>query len=205
VGATVGLGVVEAVAQLEARRTGARTTLSWVWPPDIRLAEVTWPDVSGRTLTRRVTFADYKNSVVITASPAGGLVSVRAIAVGAQAEAKSPPATLVLEPQALRLSSRLARPGAMALWRKPWVATITVDTPCQGVDLSLVGCTTSAIPMRAEQGKEIERFASIRLNTGEPFTFEFRPPRGVRWVRCFVHHPDNVTVIDPPIDEMKVD
>jgi hypothetical protein len=210
IGRPVGVAVVNPPRQVEVRRTGARAAVSWVWPPGISLAELTWTENGGTGTVRRITKGQYQDEgCTVTVGPAGGLVSVRAIAVGPLGETKSPPTTTTVDGQALRLSYRLNRPSWLAARKgEPWRIRITADNTCSGVEVSLVVAHGLVVPLRPEQGVVVQRFTGLTFAGGVPVDLEMQPPQGLRkpyWVKCFVTRPLSVMVVDPPIDEMKVD
>jgi hypothetical protein len=211
VGRAVGLGVIDSVRQLEIRRTGTRATLSWVWPPEVNLAEVEWSEPTEAPVVRRITRGQYTSGggLTLTVGPQGAVASVRAIVVGSLGEAVSPPAVATVEAQALRLSYRVARPSRLASLRsaQPWKMRITVDNDCSGVDLSLVVARGLVVPLRPDQGIVVQRFTDLTLAAGVPLELEVPPPHGISrpyWIKCFVTRPASVMVTDPPINEMKV-
>jgi hypothetical protein len=82
---------------------------------------------------------------------------------------------------------------------------VSVDQPCDSVELRVVATGGIAMPARPESGETIRHFIGIRLSPDVPFEAEFTVPKLAKpyWLRCFVVQPGGIRVIDP-IDEMKV-
>ena len=210
VGRAVALGQTEAVRQIHARRTGARAVLTWVWPPDVRLVEVVW-SVPGREDERqRLTLAQYKNGdgCVLQVGPGGGTAAVRSISFGPLGETFSAPVAVTVEGRAVQLSYSVRRPSSFKeRFSRRRVVDLRADEDCSGVDLSVVIASGLAMPLRVEAGMTIFRFRGLRVSRQASMPLEFEIPAHVPrpyWIRCFVDQPSTVTLVDPPISDLKV-
>jgi hypothetical protein len=209
-GRPVAVGQADPVRSLSARPIGGDLVLTWIWPPEIRLAQVEWTPSGGTATVRRVTRAQYVDGdgCRLATGSGGGTVVVRAVSIGPTGEALSPPAEVGVAAPATRLSYRVDRHES---WRsrlgRRRVLTVRADTDCAGVDLVVVTASTLAMPLRPEQGTLLTRFDGLRLGRGTPVALEIELPAGLRkpyWLRCFVTAPKTVTLIDPPISQLKV-
>jgi hypothetical protein len=209
VGRAVTMGVVEPVRQLSAQRQGAQAQLSWVWPDDVGLVELVWTGGDGTVLTRRVTKAEYTASgCVVPVGVTGGTARVSAVAVGSDGETASPPMKVTVAGRPLSVSYRIVRPDGLRnrLSRQRFVE-LSADGGCAGLDLVVVVAESIAMPLRPDQGTVVNRFEGLELGAGRRERFEVEIPPATRrpyWIRCFATAPANVTLVDPPINDLKV-
>ena len=209
VGRAVHAGQAEPVRELVARRTGDVVTATWVWPADTGVVEVAWqrPDVAAEVF--RLTRGAYVDGTgcVLPACASGGTLTVRAIAVGPAGEALSDPADFAVPGRPLSLRYALRRPsGLRERLAGGRLVEIVADRDCDGVDLAVVVAPGQVKPLAADRGTVAGAYRDLRLVEGEPLTLPFRLPKVAKpfWIRCFVTRPDGVTVVDPPVAELRV-
>jgi hypothetical protein len=209
VGRAVPAGQAEPVQRVHARRTGDLVTVTWVWPPGTGLAEVRWTPRDAAAEVLRVTRSAYVDGegCVLRAGPAGGTVSLRAVTVGPAGEARSDPVEATVPARALRLRYTLRRPPG---WRDRRsgrrILEITADQDCAGVDLAVVVAPGQVKPLAARPEQVAAAFHDVTLARDQPLALDFAVPRTARpyWIRCFVTRPAGVSVVDPPVAELKV-
>ncbi|HZN73966.1 MAG TPA: hypothetical protein VFC00_20045 [Micromonosporaceae bacterium] len=210
VGRGVELGLTEPVGQLRARRTGTRAVLTWVWPADVRLAEVAWAVPGTATDVRRVSRAQYVDGdgCVVKVGPAGGTATVRGVSIGPTGESLSPPASVTVSGSAVRLAYTVKRPpGFRDRLSRRRVVEVRTDQDCADVDLTIVVAPGLAMPVRVEPGMTSFAFTRLRFTREVPMLLSFEVSAAIRrpyWIRCFVVRPATVTLVDPPVANMKV-
>ncbi|MBU2668234.1 hypothetical protein KOI35_32455 [Actinoplanes bogorensis] len=207
VGRPVHLGQAEPIRGLHLRRTGSQVTVTWVWPEDAGLVEVEWAQPDAATTRQRLTRAAYVDGAgcVLPVGPAGGTVSVRAITIGPAGESTAEPVSETVAGRATRVRYAL-RPVPGWRNRAQRELEIVSDHACDGLELAVVVAPGRVMPSRLEPEVEVERFAGLALVPGVPIALPFAVPRTPKpyWIRCFVVQPAGVTLIDPPIAELKV-
>lgn len=209
VGRPVAMGVIEPIRQLSARRIGSEAVLSWVWPNGVAMVELVWTTSEHGSQTRRITKAQYVDAGCrLPVGPSGGTARISAIAPGHVGEATSPPVRIAVEGRPLSVSYQIERASGFRkrLSRQRFVQ-VKADANCFGVDLIVIASDKLAMPLRPEHGQVVNRFEGLVLIADQSETFEVEIPDGLRrpyWLRCFVTAPENATVIDPPIDNLKV-
>jgi hypothetical protein len=211
-GGPVELGQAEPVRQLHAQRTGGTALLTWVWPPGIRLAEVEWAGPDRTRQVRRVSHTQYVDGegCVLSVGPGGGTATVRAVTVGPTGESCSAPATVTVRGRAIGLSYVLRRPtwqGRLVRASRRRVIEVTADQDCTGIELAVVVSPGMVMPLSADHGTVVDRFDGLRFARGTPVPLEVELPAGLRrpyWIRCFAIRPDTVTMVDPPVADLKV-
>ena len=209
VGRAVHAGQAEPVRGLVARRTGDVVTATWVWPADTGVVEVAWQRPGAAAEVFRLTRGGYVDGVgcVLPAAAAGGTVSVRAVAVGPAGEALSDPADATVAPRPLRLRYTLRRPsGLRERLAGGRLVELVADRDCDGVDLAVVVAPGPVKPLAVRPEIVAEAYRDLRLVEGEPLILPFRLPKVAKpfWIRCFVTRPAGVTVVDPPVAELRV-
>jgi len=208
VGRAVQAGRAEPVRELVARRTGDVVTAMWLWPPDTGVVEVEWRRPGAAAEVFRLTRGAYVDGAgcVVPAGVAGGTVTVRAVAVGPAGEALSDPAGASVEARPLSLRYRLLRPpGLRERLAGGRLVELVADRDCDGVDVAVVVAPGHVKPLAVRPEIVAEAYQDLRLVAGEPLTLPFRLPRVAKpfWIRCFVTQPSGVTVVDPPVGELR--
>jgi hypothetical protein len=211
VGRPVEVGQTEPVRQLQARRTGAQLVLSWIWPVEVNLAEVTWVRPDDDPLIRRLTRSEYLNGsgCVLPVGHGGGRATVVALTIGPTGTpGRSAPSEVEVAGRAIGISYQLSRsPGLRNRLSRRRLLRLVADQSCTGVALAVVVTPGLVMPLRVEQGTVVERFTDLAFSPGAPLAFELELPDGVRkpyWIRCFATSPEHVTMVDPPVAELKV-
>jgi hypothetical protein len=205
VGEPTTVGMAERVQQLLARRIGSEVVLSWVWPPGVNLVEVTFTPAGGAVYRRRMTRGEIaEKGCRIPIGSAGGEIAVCSVVRTHGSDLLSLPAKADVDGVAIVLKYHLVRVGGV-LSRGRRLLRVTVDRPCQDVELHLVVSTGNAMPARPESGETLQRFVGLRFEPDQPWEVPFTVTRHSRpyWLRCFVVQPQGIRVVDP-ITEMKV-
>ncbi|MGY0236044.1 hypothetical protein [Longispora urticae] len=206
VGRPVAVGLSTPVRGLSARRSGDRVVVSWEWPEDVGLAEVTWTTPEGTT-TRQVSRAQYADGCVLPVGAGGGTAEVRGIAVGPHGQAVSLPVAVAVSGLPARLSYTIARrPGLRHRLSRERIVTVRADRACAGLELVVVLAPGIVLPSTPEQGMPLAHWTG-ELAPGGTAEFAFELPASARapyWLRCFVTRPADVLAVDPPLAELKV-
>jgi hypothetical protein len=205
VGEPASVGMAEKVRELLARRVGSEVILSWIWPPGVNLAEVTFTPDRGAVHRRRTTRGEVaERGCRIPIDSSGGQITVCSVVRAAGGDLLSAPAKAGVDGVATVLEYHLLRVGGV-LSRGRRLLRVTVDRPCRDVELHLVVSTGLAMPSRPESGTTLQRFTGLRLDPDTPWEVPFTVTRHNRpyWLRCFVVQPQGIRVVDP-ITEMKV-
>jgi hypothetical protein len=205
VGEPATLGVADPVQQLLARRTGNEVNVSWVWPPSVQLVDVEFIPDRGSGYRRRMTRGQVaEEGCRIPVGKSGGTVSVCSVSRSQGGDLRSAPQTVTVAGVTTVLEYHLPRVGGV-LSRGRRILRVSVDQPCEGVELHLVVSGGIAMPARPDAGETVQRFIGLKLEPGAPWEVPFVVPRHARpyWLRCFVVQPHGIRVVDP-IDEMKV-
>jgi hypothetical protein len=211
VGPYVGRGVAEPVLQLYAERMGDQVVLSWLWPSGATLAEVEWVTPAGAA-TERISRAEYteERGCRIDAGRVAGVVRVWAVTVTAGGEVRSKPAEVSIVAAPVQLTYRIERATRCFFFRsRRRSVRVAADRDCVGVRLSVIVAPGLVMPLNAGQGQKVGTFESLALRAGESQSFDVEVPRPVHrrrpyWIRCFAESPVPLSVVDPPIVNMKV-
>jgi hypothetical protein len=209
VGSSVTVGVAVPVRGLAQRRIGELLVLSWEWPDGVGVAEVTWVSASGEQRTWQISKARYTEEAGCRLPVGnGGTAEVRALTTGPLGRAVSPPVRVSVSGPPVRLHYTVTRPpGVRNLLSRQRVVTIRVDRACTDVTVELVLAAGHVMPARPEQGRVLVRMGWLTLTPDSPHELIAEIPSGVRkpyWLRLFVAEPAGITVVDPPIAEIKV-
>ncbi|WP_329108027.1 hypothetical protein OG792_05735 [Micromonospora sp. NBC_01699] len=209
-GRSVAQGLANPVDQLRVERVGDRVAVSWVWPEQVSIAEVSWERDGRSSSVTRVTRNQYvqENGCRLSADARPGRVTVVGITAGANGEARSPAVVVDVPGRAARLRYTIARPAGLRnrLSRRR-VVTVTAEAQCSVEELIVVARPGPVMPVRPAQGTEIVRASGLDFSAGQSRQIEFElPPDLPRpyWIRCFVEPPTGVTLVDPPVDHLRV-
>ncbi|GIG59205.1 hypothetical protein Lfu02_35770 [Longispora fulva] len=206
VGRPVAVGLSTPVRGLRARRSGDRVVLSWEWPDEVGMAEVTWTTPEG-AVTRQVSRAGYADGCAFPVGAGGGTAEVRGVTAGPHGLAVSLPVSATVGGPPARVSYAIGRrPGLRYRLSRHRVVTVSADRPCAGLELVVVLAPGIVTPSTAEHGTHLARWTGD-LTPGVPATFELELPASARapyWLRCFVVRPADVVAVDPPISDLKV-
>jgi hypothetical protein len=209
VGRAVEMGHSDPIRRLHAQRIGQQVMLTWVWPDQVRLVEVEWGTPRLPRQVRRMTHSQYVDGsgCVLPVGSDGVTVVVRAVTVGPTGESMSAPAELTVAGRPVQVTYSVRRAGEWrARWSRRRLVVLTADEDCADVGLVVVVAPGLVLPLQPDQGAVVDRFEGLRLARGTPRILEIELPPGVRtpyWIRCFATSP-SVSVVDPPIAELKV-
>jgi hypothetical protein len=210
VGAAVEHRLAEPIRQLVARRAGDQVVLSWVWPDEAGIADVTWTTTDHGRLTRRLTRAQYADEAGcrLPVGPSGGVAQVRAVTIGATGPAVAVAEQVDVDRRLPRVSYTVRRPsGLRNRLSRLRVIELSADQSCSDVDIVLVVSPGAIMPLRPDKAMPVGQFSGLRLVRGVPHTEQVELPANLHrpyWIRCFADRPDTVTMVDPPVSDLKV-
>lgn len=189
------------VRQLRGERFGSELLLSWVWPDEVAIAEVTW-----RGGARRITRQQYRDEggCRISLGPQAATIEVSAIMLGDREASRSTPAALQIGGERPRLSYTLERRGSRLTGGVRCTVRFESSESLQCTVLVVVA-EGHSMPLNATAGQVLSRRDEI-VAPGAETVLELTLPRLRRpyWVRCFVADDDNVLLVDPPLSQLKV-
>jgi hypothetical protein len=192
-------GPVLPVEQLEAVRHGAQLHARWVWPDDVRLAEVVWDGPDGRSAWQ-ITRARHLDAGCISPTLQGSgqltVTSLRVTAGGEVLRAVGRSTSFAGEPLTLKYSVR--RTGG--LLRPSYVVRVTPNLPCADIRLR------ARISVLGAPGLDqiIGTVDAVTSGPTRPYELAVRLPRGNartrrrRFVHCeaWDRHGDPILVDD---------
>lgn len=200
-GQEAAFALVLPVRQLRAERFGSELLLSWVWPDEVAVAEVTW---SGDA--RRITRQQYRDEggCRLSLGPQAATIEVSAILLGDREVSRSTPAVLQIGGERPRLSYTLQRRGSRLTGGVRCTVRLESSESLRCTVLVVVA-EGHNMPLNATAGQVL----STRDETivpGAETVLELTLPRLRRpyWVRCFVADDDKVLLVDPPLSQLKV-
>lgn len=208
VGKAATVAVTDPVRHLSVTPFADYATLSWEWPPNAQVAEVSWR-VDGEEDVRRVDRGQYRSAggfqVPLGKGPCQ--VEVRAVITVAGKPFTSPPASAEIPHRAqtpVRYRVSNAGPSVGPLGGRKKKVAFTADQPCPGVRVVMVARQGPVMPTSAADGVPI---LEVTLPAGSGATEEFRAtvPGSIKkpfWVRCFVVA-GQARLVDPPITSLK--
>jgi hypothetical protein len=189
------------VRQLRGERFGSELLLSWVWPDEVAVAEVTWPGG-----TRRISRQQYRDEggCRISLGPQAATLEVSAIMLGAREASRSTPAVVQIGGERPRLSYTLQRRGSRLTGGVRCTVRFESSASLQCTVLVVVA-EGHSMPLDATAGQVLARLDDMVV-PGAESVLELTLPRLRRpyWVRCFVADDDKVLLVDPPLSQLKV-
>lgn len=201
VGPSAKLVVVDPVRDLQARRAGDIVRLSWIWPDDVRDAEVLWAPVSptGSALDHPGEPDDWTAATLVECTrrgyeddgfrldvgPGPVVVGVRTVVRdGGTLRSRAVVTGVPGRPADVRYRFRRGR------WpRSPYaVLELTADRPCRLPPLIVVRSRGQVIILRPDQGEVIHEVPARDLDPAVPFSLRIPLPPGPAEFRlaCFV-------------------
>jgi hypothetical protein len=200
-GREVVFGLAQPVRLLRAERFGSELLLTWVWPEEITIAEVGWPD-GGRRITHRQ-YRDEGGCRVPLGSQAADVQVRTVLRVGAE-RFRSVPVTIRISRERPRLSYTLERRGSrftggmrciVCFDSSQWVRCTVLVVAAEGHNM----------PPSASAGRLLLSSDEI-ISPDAQRMLEIPLPRLRRpyWVRCFIADEDDVLLVDPPLSQLKV-
>jgi len=196
--------LVEAVRDVRAQRFGDDVRVTWVWPDEISVADVTW--AGGR---QRITLTQYRDGggCLLRAVPRMRRVDVEAVLPGGEDEGRAPAVSVEVVERRTPLRYKLSRRGRSWAGGVTATVTLTSQVPVPHATLLLVGAPGDVMPLSPDGGEELLR-TDVTLRAGEPLVLPDIPvPRHLRkpyWLRCFLADPGPFTLVDPAVTQLKV-
>ncbi len=192
------------VTSLDGRRFGGGLVLSWVWPEDIRMAEVSWtrPPTDAEAGRMRLTRQQYQadGGCRIDVGPGTVRVQVCAIATADNGESRSLPAALEVPGAPAQVSYRVERQTRLFGGGTARIM-LTADQPVPNCLVLVVIAPGRVMPRKPDDGQIVHR--EVHELSGPLELTVALPRRKPFWLRCFVTA-DGVQLIDPPISQLKV-
>jgi hypothetical protein len=202
IGKPVTVAVTDPVRHLSYTAFADYAVMSWEWPPNAQIAEVSWrlddtEDVARVDRGQLRSWGGFK--VPLGRGPCE--VEVRAVIAVGKASFTSPPVTATIS-QVVETPIRydVAKLGpALRGWSRK--VTFTCDQACTGVRVRMVASSGRVMPRTPSDGETVLD-AALSLRPGTPHAEKVVIPRGTAWVRCFVVAGPG-TLLDPPISKLK--
>jgi hypothetical protein len=207
VGRATTIGVTSPVRHFAFTPFAGHATVSWEWPPNVQLAEVSW-ELDGDAGSVVIGQAQYRSEggarVPLGRGPC--TVEVRALIMADGVTFTSPPVGAVIDNVsnvAIRYTVS-ATPSVGPFGGRSKKVSFCSDEGCDGVHVRMVATTGRVMPVTADGGLVILDTA-LALRRGIPVEHQVTVPRSVKrpyWVRCFVVG-GRATLVDPPISSLK--
>ncbi|MDA3627830.1 hypothetical protein OU415_20510 [Saccharopolyspora sp. WRP15-2] len=189
------------VTSLEGRHFGNEFVLSWVWPDDVRMAEVCWTGAAtggSRRLTRQQYQAE--GGCRIDIGPGEASVQVTSIAATDAGEGRSKPSELTVSGPAAQVSYQVERRNRL-FGASTARIVFRSDHPVPECSIVVVIASGRVMPLGPDDGDVVHREVH-RIDGTAEVTVEL-PRRKPFWVRCFVRTP-GIELVDPPVSQLKV-
>lgn len=202
VGKPTTVAVTSPVRQLSVTPFADYATVSWEWPPNCQVAEVSW-QVDGTEDVVHVDRGQYRSAggVRIPLGRGPCEVEVRAVVTVGKASFTSPPVSTTIShvvEAAIRYDVTTLAPTLRGRLKR---VVFTADEACADVHVRMVASPGRVLPL-SPSGGEIVLDTTLALRTGVPEERKVSVPRKTRWVRCFVVG-GQARLIDPPITRLK--
>jgi hypothetical protein len=196
------------VEELRVRRLGDRAVAGWIWPVGVHQASVVWSTPERGIVERRLTETEYRDGggCQLVVGAGGGRVTVRTLVRGAAGPILSDPRSLDVDGVAARVSYRIVRSAGIGRLRSRHVVWLTADVECTGLDVIIALWAGLTAPRGRAGWMVLRQVDAVSLRAGEPAGFDFRVPRDVRSpyvVRCFVESAEPLSVVHPPVFELR--
>jgi hypothetical protein len=208
VGKLATVAVTDPVRHLTVTPFAEYATVSWQWPANAQIAEVSWR-VDGEEDVRQVDQGQYRSTggfrILLGKGPCH--IEVRAVIAVAGQKFTSPPVTAEITSTAeapVRYAVSNIGPSIGPLGGRKKKVVFTAEQPCSGVRVVMVARQGPVMPISASDGVPI---LDVQLppRPGAPGEFKATVPSSIRkpfWVRCFVVA-GPARLIDPPISSLK--
>ncbi|MBN6040729.1 hypothetical protein [Amycolatopsis sp. 195334CR] len=189
VGVAARLGTALPVSEPVAQRRGAEIVLSWIWPPGLAGARVSWTDRDGEPQSVDISAYAYEaNGCRIQAGTDPIRVEIRGTATSSDGVALSAPEIVEAPGYAARVDYTVQR----SRWRRR-EATITfaaIDAVRDG-EVVVIAAAGPLPPEHPAEGVEVARHRlALEASGSEQFAVEL--PADHRWVVCFAADPGAV-------------
>lgn len=208
VGKPATVAVTDPVRHLTVTPFADYATVSWQWPANAQIAEVSWR-VDGEEDVRQVDQGQYRSAggfrIPLGQGPCH--IEVRAVIAVAGTAFTSPPVAVEVTSTAeapIRYAVSNIGPSIGPLGGRKKKVVFTAEQPCSGVRVVMVARQGPVMPISASDGMPI---LDVQLppRSGTPEEFKATVPGSIRkpfWVRCFVVA-GPARLIDPPISSLK--
>jgi hypothetical protein len=205
VGKPATVAVTDPVRHLTVTAFADYATVSWQWPANAQIAEVSWR-VDGEEDVRHVDQGQYRSTGGFRIPRGQGpcQVEVRAVIAVAGQQFVSPPVLAEITgagQTAVRYAVSNVGPSIGPLGGRKKKVVFTPEQPCSGVRVVMVARQGPVMPLRPSDGVPI---LDVQLpSTAEEF--KAAVPGSIKkpfWVRCFVVA-GPARLIDPPITSLK--
>jgi len=207
VGRAATVGVTSPVRHLVVTPFASHATVSWEWPANVQLAEVSW-ELDGDSDSVVIGQAQYRSEggarVPLGRGPC--TVEVRAVIMADGVTFTSPPVRSVIDNMvdvAIRYTVS-ATPRVGPFGGRSKKVSFCSDEGCDGVHVRMVATTGRVMPASADGGFVLLDTA-LALRPGIAVEHQVTVPQAVKrpyWVRCFVVG-GRATLVNPPISSMK--
>ncbi|MGC7101129.1 hypothetical protein ACPZ19_41190 [Amycolatopsis lurida] len=202
VGVAARLGTALPVSQAVAQRRGAEIVLSWIWPPGLAGARVSWTDRDGEPRTADISAYAYEaNGCRIHAGNDPIRVEIRGTATSADGTALSAPEVVEIPGYAAKVDYTVQR----SRWRRR-EATITFAAidPVRDGEVVVVAADGPLPPERPAEGVEVARHR-LRLDASgsEQLVVEL-PAEKHRWLVCFAADPGTLEFVARARERLEV-
>jgi hypothetical protein len=207
VGKLATVAVTDPVRYLTVTPFADYATVSWEWPANAQIAEVSWR-VDGEEDVRNVDRGQYRSTGGFQVPLGNGPchIEVRAVIAVAGKSFTSPPVsadiTQIVEPQ-IRYRVSSTGPSVGPLGGRKKKVVFTADQPCYGARVVMIACQGPVMPLKASDGVPI--LDTVLPSLDAPAEFKATVPGSIKkpfWVRCFVVA-GQARLIDPPITSLK--
>ena len=194
-------GLTQPVRQLHGERFGSELLLSWVWPDEVAVAEVSW---AGHN--RRITRQQYRDEggYRIPLGPQAAGIAVSTVVLSGRDVIRSMPVTIQVSGECPRLSYTLERRGS---WLTGGMRCLVrfASTHRVRCTVLLVAAEGHSMPLKPET-TQVLLSREETISPGLESLLEVSLPRLRRpyWVRCFIADDDQVLLVDPPLSQLKV-
>lgn len=200
--------VTKPVRHLAVTAFRTYATLSWEWPSDVQLAELSW-ELDGNKNRVTLAKAEYRSAggVQIPLGRGPCTVEVRTVTKVGRASFKAPPVRALIDKVVdVAISYKIHNTGGLGRLdsRSKKVIFQTDEDPAE-VQVRIVAVPGRIIPTSANAGIVLLE-TTLALKPGVPVEYRVTVPRSVTrpyWVRCFIVDGSG-RLVDPPIPDLKV-
>jgi hypothetical protein len=196
------VAVTEPVRHLSVTSFADYATVSWEWPPNAQVAEVSW-QLDGAEDVVHIDRGQYRSGGGVKVPLGRGPceIEVRAVITVGKASFTSPPVSAMVGQvveTAIRYDVVNLPPTLRGRQRK---VVFLADQGCAGVQVRMVASPGRVLPTSASSG-DVVLDTTLALCPGTPEERRVTVPRKTQWVRCFVVS-GQARLIDPPITRLK--
>ncbi|WP_027344125.1 hypothetical protein [Hamadaea tsunoensis] len=209
IGHPAAVAVAGPVRRLRIRRMGRDAVVTWVWPDTASSVEIDWRTRAGAG-RRIVTVDEFTDDArcVLPVGRDGVDISVRATLLLHGTRVKSPPRTAVLGPAPARVGYEVRHSRSTGQSPRSVTVEFSSADECPPFDAVVVLAHGDIMPFDASMGRVLGR-VRVGLHGSTPSAYSFvlaaeDTARRPYWIRCFAEPVDVVSMVDPPVDRLKV-